>query len=67
MFMAFVATLNSSPTHLLAYTDPGSGALLWQMLLSAGFLLGFYFTKARKWLRSKVTRPEKSEKDDLQR
>ncbi len=35
-----------------AYTDPGSGALLWQMLV-AGFVGGlFYLRKFAGWFRS---------------
>lgn len=34
-----------------AYTDPGSGAMLWQVL-SAAFVGGlFYFRRAVSWLR----------------
>jgi hypothetical protein len=37
-----------------AYTDPGSGALLWQVLV-AGFVGGlFYFRKLLDWLRKKM-------------
>jgi hypothetical protein len=33
-----------------AYTDPGAGILIWQMLL-AGFVSGlFYLRRARRWL-----------------
>jgi hypothetical protein len=39
-----------------AYTDPGSGALLWQMLV-AGLVGGlFYLRKAAAWLRGKDRR-----------
>lgn len=38
------------PQHLLAYTDPGSGALLLQYLTMAGLFLAFYFSRARVWL-----------------
>ena len=32
-----------------AYTDPGSGALLWQMLAAAFFGLAFYLRKLKNW------------------
>ena len=32
------------------YTDPGSGALIWQMLLAASFGAVFYFRKLLSWL-----------------
>lgn len=37
----------------LAYTDPGSGALIWQMLVAifAGFL--FYIRKITFWLKNR--------------
>ncbi len=36
-----------------AYTDPGTGALLWQML-AAGFVgLMFYFRKFTSWFKKK--------------
>ncbi len=33
-----------------AYTDPGSGALLWQMVGAAFFGAAFYFRKLIFWL-----------------
>jgi hypothetical protein len=38
------------PQALLAYTDPGSGALLLQYLTMGGLFLAFYFSRARTWL-----------------
>ena len=38
------------PSHMLAYTDPGSGAMLWQILVSSGVLVGFYFSRLRNWM-----------------
>jgi hypothetical protein len=39
---------------LAAYTDPGSGALLWQILV-AGFIGAmFYVRKFTKWFRGKT-------------
>ncbi len=36
-----------------AYTDPGTGALIWQML-AAGFVgLMFYFRKFTSWFKKK--------------
>src|SRR3954454_15334472 len=37
-----------------AYTDPGSGALIWQML-AAGFVgVVFYFRRIWSWVRTKM-------------
>lgn len=33
------------------YTDPGTGALLWQAALAAVAGLSFYFRRFLKWLR----------------
>jgi hypothetical protein len=33
------------------YTDPGTGALLWQMLLAAFVGLGFYFRRIVAWMK----------------
>ena len=36
-----------------AYTDPGSGVLIWQMLV-AGFVgIAFYFRRLTSWLKGK--------------
>lgn len=44
-----------------AYTDPGSGALIWQTLMAAGFGILFYFRRAADWFRS--SRKQSSEGD----
>ncbi len=36
-----------------AYTDPGSGALLWQLILAAGVGLMFYFRRFLSWFGRK--------------
>jgi hypothetical protein len=54
----------TNPTHFLAYTDPGSGAMLWQLLLSSGMLLGFYYSRARKWVSSILKTKDREEHTD---
>jgi hypothetical protein len=55
--IAFVVTttsfvlLFSGEAH--AYTDPGSGVLVWQLLVAAFVGLAFYFRKFITWLRTK--------------
>ena len=45
--------LFASEREARAYTDPGSGALIWQMLV-AGFVgAAFYVRKLTSWLRRK--------------
>lgn len=61
---AHAATNNAS---LLAYTDPGSGAMLWQLLLSSGVLLSFYFSRAKKWFGSMFgAKQAESSREDAQ-
>jgi hypothetical protein len=52
--------LFSAQAH--AYGDPGSGALLWQLLLAAFFGGMFYFRRIISWVRDKLGRkPEDGE------
>ena len=51
---AATRTMYSNSAYLLAYADPGSGAMLWQLLLSSGVLIGFYYGRAKKWFSSKL-------------
>jgi hypothetical protein len=46
----------------MLYADPGSGVLIWQLLLALFFGATFYFTKLRHWAISKV-RPERHSDD----
>ena len=41
----------------MAYTDPGSGALLWQVIASAFIAVLFYFRKILTWVRRKRDNP----------
>ena len=38
-------------TRVYAYTDPGSGTLIWQILLGASFGVMFYLRRIIGWLR----------------
>jgi hypothetical protein len=38
--------------HILAYVDPGTGALIWQSIVAAFVGSIFYLKKTRKWLGS---------------
>lgn len=35
-----------------AYTDPGTGALIWQMAVAGLVGVGFYFRKITAWFKS---------------
>jgi len=43
----------------MLYADPGSGVLIWQLLLALFFGATFYFTKLRHWAISKL-RPQQN-------
>ena len=36
-----------------AYTDPGTGALIWQMMLAGIVGVGFYFRRLTAWLKNR--------------
>lgn len=36
-----------------AYTDPGSGVLIWQMLVAAFVGVAFYFRRLTTWFKGK--------------
>lgn len=47
-----VAVLLVTEVEAYAYTDPGSGALLWQAVLAGFFSALFYIRKIRAWIAS---------------
>lgn len=38
----------------MIYADPGSGVLIWQLLLAIFFGAAFYFSKLRHWATAKL-------------
>jgi len=51
---------------ILAYVDPGLGALVWQIILSACVGMFFYVQKSRRWIVGcvfKLLRPVKTKSD----
>jgi hypothetical protein len=38
----------------MIYADPGSGVLIWQLLLAIFFGATFYVTKVRHWAQAKI-------------
>ena len=46
-----VVVLIVAQTRVYAYTDPGSGTLIWQMLLAASFGIMFYLRRIIGWFR----------------
>jgi diacylglycerol kinase len=41
-----------------AYVDPGSGAVLWQLLFASIVSIGFHFRKLRRWIFKRWPRRE---------
>jgi hypothetical protein len=37
----------------MAYTDPGTGALIWQMALAGLAAVGFYFRRITTWFKNR--------------
>lgn len=54
--MLCVICFFSAEAH--AYGDPGSGALLWQLLLAAFFGGMFYIRRIVSWVRDKLGRKQ---------
>jgi hypothetical protein len=46
--------LCASEREARAYTDPGSGALIWQMLMAAFVGGAFYFRRFTAWVRRRL-------------
>ncbi|HXG92275.1 MAG TPA: hypothetical protein VNN73_07890 [Blastocatellia bacterium] len=51
LLFIFILVLLLAEVRAYAYTDPGSGALIWQMLLAASFGVMFYLRKIIGWVR----------------
>ena len=52
ILLVCVAVLLVCQTRAYAYTDPGSGTLILQMLLAASFGVMFYLRRIIKWIRA---------------
>jgi len=60
LFFLLVAVLVVAETRAYAYTDPGSGVLIWQMLAAAFFGLMFYLRRIIGWVRRVARRKEEA-------
>ena len=47
-------------TRVYAYVDPGSGTLIWQILLGASFGVMFYLRRIIGWVRGLRSRKEEA-------
>lgn len=47
-----VGSVHSMVSPLCAmYTDPGSGAMMWQIIASSGLLAAFYYSRLVHWVK----------------
>jgi hypothetical protein len=53
-----VILLMTFATTAHAYTDPGTGTLIWQMLLAASFSFMFYARRLLAWVRGRRNRKD---------
>ena len=58
--LIIVGVLIAAQTQVYAYTDPGSGTLIWQMLLAASFGVMFYLRRLVRWFRGLKPQNEKA-------
>ena len=49
-----ILVVGVTPAH--AYTDPGTGALIWQMLIAASVGVMFYARRILNWVRGLIGR-----------
>jgi len=42
--------------HILAYIDPGAGALIWQSIIGVFVGVVFYLRRTRKWIGSLISK-----------
>lgn len=64
LLLICLAVLIVAQTRVYAYADPGSGTLIWQMLLAAAFGLVFYLRRIMAWFRSRSPDREKDKSVD---
>ncbi len=51
---AYVMSARVRPEAGLAYTDPGSGAMIIQLLTAFGLMAAFYFSRAWHWVAKRL-------------
>jgi hypothetical protein len=57
--LVFALLLFATEREARAYTDPGTGAMIWQMLAAGAVGVLFYFRRFISWFKTK----KKDEKD----
>jgi NADH:ubiquinone oxidoreductase subunit H len=51
--LLLVLAMFATEREALAYTDPGSGALIWQMAVAGLVGVSFYFRRITAWFRNR--------------
>ena len=59
-FVIGLIVLILAESRAYAYTDPGSGTLIWQLLIGAAVGVMFYFRKIVYWVRSRTRKDSPS-------
>jgi uncharacterized membrane protein YbhN (UPF0104 family) len=60
ILLIFLVVLIIAQTRVYAYADPGSGTLIWQILLAASFGVMFYMRRMIGWFRGLKLGKEKT-------
>ena len=55
VFLASIAILLLTTSEAYAYIDPGSGALIWQLLLAAFFGAMFFIRRVKLWIAATMS------------
>jgi len=66
--ISFLYVFNCSDIHTLAflYTDPGSGALIWQLLVASFFGILFYLRSFIRRISDKISGRKSKERSNQQ-
>ena len=66
ILVLFIVLLIATQSRVYAYTDPGSGTLLWQMLIAGSVGVMFYFRRLVSWARRLKSKSKSHEADNLE-
>lgn len=63
VWVLVLVLLIATQARVHAYTDPGTGTLIWQMLLAASFGVMFYLRRILTWARRLRGRDARAEEE----
>lgn len=61
VWVLVLVLLFATQTRVHAYTDPGTGTLIWQMLVAASFGVMFYLRRILTWARKLRNRDSRAD------